>query len=47
MEPDEATDLVDTALYFRITSFCGKSPYFISPFPFLDYRRNDWIFLGG
>jgi hypothetical protein len=47
MEPDEATDSVDTALYFRIVSFCGKSPYFIGPFPFLDYRRDDWIFLGG
>ena len=47
MEPDEATDLVDTALYFRIVSFCGKSPYFIGPFPFLNYRRDDWIFLGG
>ncbi len=50
-ETDETTDQIDTQLYFR---FCvkkafvdlGCTPYFIGPIPFLNYQRDDWIFLG-
>ncbi len=46
MEPDERTDTVDTALFFRFCSFCGCSPYFIGPVPFFTYRVNSLIFVG-
>ncbi|MBE9224793.1 M23 family peptidase [Phormidium sp. LEGE 05292] len=46
MEPDETTDTVDTALYFRFQNFCGATPYFIGPVPFLTYRVNAPIFIG-
>ncbi|AFZ33539.1 MULTISPECIES: M23 family metallopeptidase [Cyanophyceae] len=49
-EPDEATDTVDTALFFR---FCnrgipdlGCTPYFIGPIPFFTYKVNAPIFIG-
>ena len=45
-EIDQAKDSVDTALFFRITSFCGDSPYFIGPIPFISYHRDDVIFIG-
>lgn len=44
--PDEASNTVDTALYFRFKSWCGATPYFIGPVPFLDYKVNNGIFLG-
>lgn len=46
MEPDEKTDTVDTALFFRFKNACGATPYFIGPVPFLTYRVNTPIFLG-
>ena len=46
MEPDEKTDTVDTALFFRFKNFCGATPYFIGPVPFLQYRVNAPIFIG-
>jgi len=46
MEPDERTDTVDTALYFRFSTFCGATPYFIGPVPFFSYRVNSPIFVG-
>ena len=46
MEPDEQTDTVSTALFFRFCSPCGCSPYFIGPVPFFTYRVNSPIFVG-
>ncbi|MGA9378787.1 MAG: hypothetical protein WBV73_08460 [Phormidium sp.] len=46
MEPDETTDKVDTALYFRFNVPCGKSPYIIGPIPFFSYSVNSPIFVG-
>ena len=46
MEPDERTDTVNTALFFRFCSPCGCSPYFIGPVPFFTYRINSPIFVG-
>ena len=46
MEPNEKTDIVDTALFFRFKTFCGATPYFIGPVPFLTYRVNAPIFIG-
>ncbi len=46
MEPDERTDTVDTALFFRFSNSCGSTPYFIGPVPFLTYRRDAPIFVG-
>ena len=47
MEPDETTDTVSTALFFR---FCaralGCTPYFIGPVPFFTYKVNALIFVG-
>ena len=45
-QPDERTDTVETAMYFRFSNFCGHTPYFIGPVPFLSYRVNAPIFLG-
>lgn len=46
MEPDETADRVDTALYFRLSVPCGKSPYIIGPIPFFSYSVNSPIFVG-
>ncbi|MFB2922931.1 hypothetical protein [Aerosakkonema funiforme] len=46
MEPDETNDTVNTALYFRLSLPCGKSPYIIGPIPFLTYNVNSPIFVG-
>ncbi len=46
MEPNEKTDIVDTALFFRFKNACGATPYFIGPVPFLTYKANVPIFLG-
>lgn len=46
MEPDEKTDTVDTALFFRFKNICGATPYFIGPVPFMTYRVNAPIFIG-
>ena len=46
MEPDEKTDTVDTALFFRFKNACGATPYFIGPVPFSTYKVNTPIFLG-
>ena len=46
MEPDETTDTVDTALYFRFASFCGSTPYILGPVPFFSYDINSPIFVG-
>jgi hypothetical protein len=45
-KPDEATDTVETALYFRYCSPCGCTPYYIGPVPFITYPVNSPIFLG-
>ena len=46
MEPDEKTDTVDTALFFRFKNACGATPYFIGPVPFFTYEVNAPIFIG-
>ncbi|MBE9224147.1 hypothetical protein IQ264_01495 [Phormidium sp. LEGE 05292] len=46
MEPDETNDTVNTALYFRLSLPCGKSPYIIGPIPFFSYSVNSPIFVG-
>ena len=46
MEPSETSDTVDTALYFRFSLPCGKSPYIIRPVPFLSYSVNSPMFVG-
>jgi hypothetical protein len=46
MEPNEKTDTVDTALFFRFKNACGATPYFIGPVPFFNYKVNSPIFLG-
>ncbi|MBW4435220.1 MAG: M23 family peptidase [Pelatocladus maniniholoensis HA4357-MV3] len=46
MEPNEKTDTVDTALFFRFKNACGATPYFIGPVPFLTYKVNAPIFIG-
>jgi hypothetical protein len=46
MEPNEKTDTVDTALFFRFKNTCGATPYFIGPVPFFTYKVNSPIFLG-
>jgi murein DD-endopeptidase MepM/ murein hydrolase activator NlpD len=46
MEPDETSDSVDTALFFRFCTICGCTPYFLGPIPFLSYSINDNIFIG-
>lgn len=47
MEPDETTDTVDTALFFRFCAWrMGCTPYFIGPVPFFSYKINSLIFVG-
>jgi hypothetical protein len=46
MSPDETTDTVNFAIYFRFCSKCGCTPYFIGPVPFGSNRVNDLIFIG-
>jgi hypothetical protein len=47
MEPDETTDTVDTALYFRFCAWRkGCTPYFIGPIPFFSYKVNALMFIG-
>lgn len=47
MEPDETTDTVDTALFFRCCAWrMGCTPYFIGPVPFFSYKVNSLIFVG-
>jgi len=46
MEPDEKTDTVNTALFFRFKNLCGATPYFVGPVPFITYSLNDPIFVG-
>ncbi|MBD2666931.1 M23 family peptidase [Richelia sinica FACHB-800] len=47
MEPDETTDTVDTALYFRFCAWRkGCTPYFIGPIPFFSYEVNALMFVG-
>jgi hypothetical protein len=47
MEPDETTDTVDTALYFRFCAWhMGCTPYFIGPVPFFSYKVNALMFVG-
>ncbi len=48
---DETTDLVETAIFFRICVKTllvdlGCTPYFIGPIPFFSFQRDNWIFLG-
>jgi hypothetical protein len=45
-EPNESSDTVDTKIFFRFKILCGKSPYILGPFPFLNYKVNDLIYLG-
>ena len=47
MEPDETSDTVDTALFFRFCAWrMGCTPYFIGPVPFFSYKVNSLIFVG-
>lgn len=47
MEPDETTDTVDTALFFRFCAWrMGCTPYFIGPVPFFSYKVNSLMFVG-
>lgn len=46
MSPDETTDTVNFAIYFRFCNKCGCTPYFIGPVPFSSNRVNDLIFIG-
>jgi murein DD-endopeptidase MepM/ murein hydrolase activator NlpD len=50
MEPDETTDTVDTAMFFRHCHRApvdlGCTPYFIGPIPFFTYKVNAPIFVG-
>ena len=46
MEPDEKTDTVDTALFFRFRNACGATPYFVGPIPFFTYKINAPVFIG-
>jgi murein DD-endopeptidase MepM/ murein hydrolase activator NlpD len=50
MEPDETTDTVDTAIFFRHCHRApvdlGCTPYFIGPIPFFTYKVNAPIFVG-
>lgn len=47
MEPDETTNTVDTALFFRFCAWrMGCTPYFIGPVPFFSYKVNSLIFVG-
>jgi murein DD-endopeptidase MepM/ murein hydrolase activator NlpD len=50
MEPDETTDTVDTAMFFRHCHRApvdlGCAPYFIGPIPFFTYKVNAPIFVG-
>lgn len=47
MEPDETTDTVDTALFFRFCAWrMGCTPYFIGPVPFFSYKVNALMFVG-
>jgi len=43
---DETKDSVATALFFRVRIFCGESPYFLGPIPFINYNVNDNLFIG-
>lgn len=46
-EPDETTDTVTTAMFFRYChDLLGCTPYFIGPVPFFTYRRDSMIFVG-
>jgi hypothetical protein len=45
-DPKEKNDTVETKIFFRFKILCGKSPYIIGPFPFLEYKVNDLIYLG-
>jgi hypothetical protein len=45
-EPKESFDTVNTKIFFRFKILCGKSPYIIGPFPFLEYKVNELIYLG-
>lgn len=46
MEPNEKTDTINTALFFRFKNWCSATPYFIGPVPFINYKVNDPIFIG-
>ncbi|BAZ03025.1 hypothetical protein NIES37_70380 (plasmid) [Tolypothrix tenuis PCC 7101] len=47
MEPNETTDTVDTALFFRFCAWrMGCTPYFIGPVPFFSYKVNSLMFVG-
>ncbi|WP_013325590.1 hypothetical protein [Gloeothece verrucosa] len=43
---NEATDMVETALFFRFCSLCGCSPYLVGPVPFKSYHVGEEIFVG-
>ena len=43
---DEASGRADFGIYFRFSIFCGDSPYFIGPFPWMSQYEKDLIFLG-
>jgi len=46
-EPDETTDTVTTALFFRLCQGAlGCTPYFIGPVPFLTYKVNALMLVG-
>ena len=46
MHTDEATGRADFSIFFHFSIFCGTSPYYIGPFPWLSQSEKDLIFLG-
>ena len=45
-DTDEPTATAEFSLYFRFSTWCGKSPYFIGPVPLFSIREKDLIFVG-
>lgn len=43
---DETTDTATSAIFFRVETQCGKSPYGIGPVMFMTYARDNPIFVG-
>ena len=46
MHTDESTAQADFSIFFHFSIFCGTSPYYIGPFPWLSQSEKDLIFLG-
>lgn len=46
LDTDERAAKANFGIFFRIGAFCGRSPYFIGPFPFFSVTEKDVLFLG-